>query len=69
MMALAKVTALDLHKGDSITLHIYGLPEDAKDMHDTVRRILNISVTDDSIEITDMSDNTLPIVFLDNQPQ
>lgn len=68
-MALAKVTALDLHKGDSITIMVYGLPEDAKDMHDTVRRIINLSVTDDCIEVTDLSDMKFPIVFMDNPPQ
>lgn len=68
-MALAKVTALDLHKGDGITIHIYGLPEDAKDMHDIVTRILNISVTDEGIEITDLSDVGLPIIFMENSPQ
>lgn len=68
-MALGKITALELHKSDSITIYIYGLPEDAKDTRDVVKRILNINVTDDCIEVTDMADKSLPIVFMDNQPQ
>ena len=66
-MAIGKISALELHKGDSITIYVYGLPEDAKDTRDRVKRILNLSVTDDCIEVTDMAGKDLPIVFMDAQ--